>query len=68
MTNILLPAGEEIVETHHLMTLLEKSVAEVGAQEAGAASNKNTHDSSFHDPGRFCRALAGRPGAGIIPT
>ena len=39
--DVALGAGEEVVDAEHLVALLEQAVAEVGAEEAGAAGHED---------------------------
>jgi hypothetical protein len=47
--DVALGAGEEIVDAEHVMAISQQSIAQVRAQEAGAAGNENLlHGASFN--------------------
>ena len=43
VSDVVLGAGEEVVHAQDVVAVLEESFAEVGAEEAGAAGDKNSH-------------------------
>jgi hypothetical protein len=43
MRDILLSAGEEIVDDRHLMTFGDEPIAKMRTEKAGAAGDENTH-------------------------
>jgi hypothetical protein len=43
MGDVLAPAGEEVVQADHVMTICEQSLTEVGSEESGAAGHQNAH-------------------------
>ena len=61
MLDVRLLAGEEIVQADHVVTVIDQSFAEVGAEETGAAG----HEDSL-DFGHFCSTLIGWGGQRAI--
>jgi hypothetical protein len=47
MLDIRLTTGEEIIETDDFVSLLDKTVAEMGTKESGSAGNQDAHGESI---------------------
>jgi hypothetical protein len=43
MNDVVRTSGDEIVEAHHLVTVGEKAIGEVRAQESGGAGDEHPH-------------------------
>jgi len=44
MRDVLFPAGEQIVDADDFVTVLEQTIAQMRAKEAGTAGDKNAHN------------------------
>src|SRR5579883_1648242 len=54
MRKVLFPAGKIIIDAEHFVALGDQPLAEMGAEEAGAAGYQDTLSGRFH---RFIRRL-----------
>jgi hypothetical protein len=45
MLNVRLATGEKIIQTDDIVTLFDKSVAEMGAEKPGSSGNQDMHKS-----------------------
>jgi hypothetical protein len=44
MRDVTLSTGEIVIQTDHLVTLIDKTIAEMTAEKSGTSSYKNSHD------------------------
>ena len=62
--DVLLAAGEEVVDANHIVPVLDETIAKVGAEKPGAAGDKDAHEPRILNfPFWVTQARKGRPPA-----